>query len=321
MSDVQTKPRVSAVIINYNGLAFLDELLHSLRAQSYPSFDTLFLDNASEDGSAAYVRNNYTQVRVLAQSTNLGFSRAGNLAAEVSDGDFLAFLNADVKLDRHWLEALVETALEDSSIAAVASKLRLYSRPDCLNGVGGAMNYLGYTWDRGMFEEDRGQYDASEEVLFASAGAALFRRSAFLAAGGFDPRFFMYHEDVDLCWRLWLLGFRVVTAPWAVAYHHFGAATREARGNLWRELMGERNNMRSLLKNYQWKNTVRACWGLLTLRQSRRRKLGQLRNLVWNLSVFADTLRCRHWIQKRRRRSDEDLKHLIVQSKHVPIRL
>lgn len=183
------------------------------------------------------------------------------------------------------------------------------------------MNYLGYTWDRGMFEEDQGQYDQSDEVLFASAGAALFRRPFFLEVGGFDQRFFMYHEDVDLCWRLWLLGSRVVTAPQAVVYHHFGASTRKTRGMRWRELMGERHNIRSLIKNYQRANLMRALCDLLLRPQPSGRKLQQAKNFLFNVAQLPDTLKQRHWIQSRRKRSDADLQHLIVQSKDVPISL
>ncbi len=226
-----------------------------------------------------------------------------------------------MKLDPGWLEALLEAAGKNESIAAVASKMRLYHQPGSLNGVGGMMNYLGYSWDRGMFEEDRGQYDRCHEVLFASAGSALFRRSAFLGASGFDEKFFMYHEDVDLCWRLWLFGFRVVTAPRAVVYHHFGASTRETQGMLWRELTGERHSIRSLIKNYQFSSLMRARCDLALLPQPSRRKWDQLKNFLSNLILLADTLRQRRRIQKRRKRTDAELKPLIVQSRNVPIRL
>lgn len=183
------------------------------------------------------------------------------------------------------------------------------------------MNRVGYTWDRGMFEEDLGQYDHSDEVLFASAAASLFRRRTFLDAGGFDERFFMYHEDVDLGWRLWILGHRIATAPKAVVLHHFGGATRQDKGMKWRELLGERNNIRSLLKNYEAKQVLKALRELVGLRQSPRRKWGQLGNLLWNCFWLPETYRLRRSLQKRRRRSDDQLKRLIVQSADVPVRL
>jgi GT2 family glycosyltransferase len=318
---MESRPAVTIGIINYNGRGFLDELLLSLHQQKLQSFQTLLIDNKSADESVAYVRNNYHWVRALPQSSNLGFAKAGNLVFSSCGSEFVALLNTDIKLDPGWLEALVAPALADASVAAVASKLRLYSDPARLNGVGGAMNYLGYTWDRGMFEMDEGQWDHPDEVLFASAGAALFRRSAFLAAGGFDERFFMYHEDVDLCWRLWLLGFRVVTAPQASALHHFGGSTRKAKGLDWRELIGERNNIRALIKNYEAHNLRRALLHLMRLRQPPARKLAQARNFAWNLRYLPETLRHRKRIQRQRIRTDAQIVHLIVQSPNVPIRL
>lgn len=309
----------SVIVINYNGRRFLDELLHTLRGQTLQRFETLLIDNHSQDESVSYVRNHFPWVRVFPQSENLGFSRAGNLGARYAKSDSLVFLNTDMKLDQRWLEALLAAVDSDPLIGAVASKIKLYHQPANLNGVGGMMNYLGYSWDRGMFEEDRGQYDQCDEVLFASAGAALFRRSVFLEVGGFDEKFFMYHEDVDLCWRLWLFGFRVVTAPQAVVYHHFGASTRETQGMLWRELAGERHNIRSLIKNYQFPTLLHALCNLLLLPQPCRRKWNQVKNFVSNLLWLGDTFRKRRWIQKRRKRSDSELKRLIVQSKNVPI--
>jgi GT2 family glycosyltransferase len=183
-----------------------------------------------------------------------------------------------------------------------------------LNGVGGAMNHLGYAWDRGMNETDHGQYDSPEEVLFACAGAAMFRRDSFLEAGAFDEAFFMYHEDVDLGWRLWLMGYRVITAPRAVAYHHFGGSTKASQGNLWRELMGERHNIRALLKNYEPRNVRRALAGILLMNLPRSRKWGQIKNLAWNLGLLPDTWRHRRRIQRSRRRADREISRLIVES-------
>ncbi len=124
-----------------------------------------------------------------------------------------------------------------------------------------------------------------------------------------------------LGWRLWLLGFRIITAPAAVAFHHFGGSTGVERGFGWREVLGERHNIRALLKNYEPRNAIRALLGLLLLPQPPRRKLAQIGNFAWNLLRLPDTLRERWRIQSRRRRSDVQLARLIVDSKDVPIRL
>jgi GT2 family glycosyltransferase len=312
---------VSAVIINYNGRRFLPELLESLSQQEHTDFEVLLVDNASQDESVPFVESQSPDTRIVRLEKNLGFAAAGNIGVRETKGRYVVLLNTDLRLDSRWLSETVRAIEEQPSAAAIASKILLYDRPHLINGVGGVMNYLGYTWDRGMFEADKGQYDQPCEVLFAPAAAALFRRSAFIDSGGFDERFFMYHEDVDLGWRLWLLGHRILTAPSAVAYHHFGGSTKAARGLTWRELVGERNAMASLLKNYQAGNAVLALARMLLLKQSARRKWGQLRNFSWNLAHLSTTLSLRRSIQARRRCSDRELRRLIVQSRHVAVRL
>lgn len=310
---------VTLAIINYNGAAYLPALLDSIGRQTWPHFETRLYDNGSHDHSCDLVTRTFPWAQVLRLGANLGFACAANLAAQQSRTPLVAFLNTDLVADPYWLERMVGRIESAPDLAAVAPKMRLADRPHLLNGVGGGMNMLGYTWDRGMFEEDRGQYDEPAEVIFASAAAALFRRKVFLELGGFDERFFMYHEDVDYGWRCWLAGHRIVTEPAAVVDHHFGGSTRAHRDLMWREVLGERNNIRSLLKNYQPVNSVRAVLALAGLRQRLPRKLAQVRNLLWNLAFLPETLALRRAVQRRRRRSDDELKQLIFQARHVPV--
>ncbi len=311
----------SIVVINYNGLSYLEELFSSIKIQTLPPEEVLLVDNASSDRSAEFIEERYPETRIIRLNQNLGFAAAANTGIRESRSEAVALVNTDIRLDPDWLEHLAAAMASDEKIAAVAAKIKLYHQPQLLNGVGGAMNCLGYTWDIGMFEEDRGQYDSPSEVIFAPASAALFRKSAVLASGGFDESFFMYHEDVDLGWRLWLRGNRIVTCPKAVAYHHFGGSTKSSRSMLWRELMGERNNITSLLKNYEPKNVLRSVSAMISLRQNPSRKAAQIKNILWNLRKFPLTLKKRKDIQKHRKLSDDEITRLIVQSKHVPIRL
>ncbi len=315
------KTDASLVIINFNGLPYLEELFSSIESQSLRPAEVLFVDNASSDNSVKFVESSFPQTRIIRLSGNLGFAAAANAGIRESGFEPVALLNTDIRLDPDWLENLVASMNADGQIAAVAAKVMLYDKPLLLNGVGGGMNRLGYTWDIGMFEEDKGQYDSPAEVIFAPASAALFRKSAVLGAGGFDESFFMYHEDVDLGWRMWLLGYRIVTCPGAVAFHHFGGTTKASRSMMWRELLGERNDMTSILKNYELPNAVRAIAEMLCLRQKPSRKAGQVKNFLWNLLKLPSTLKKRRFIQKHRKLTDDEAARLIVQSSHVPIRL
>lgn len=315
------KTDAALVIINYNGLPYLEELFSSIEKQSLRPAEVLFVDNASSDKSVEFVENRFPQTRIIRLTSNLGFAAAANAGVRESGFEAVALLNTDIRLDPGWLENLVTSMYADEKIAAVAAKVMLYDQPLLLNGVGGAMNRLGYTWDIGMFEKDRGQYDSPAEVIFAPASAALFRKSAVIGAGGFDESFFMYHEDVDLGWRLWLLGYRIVTCPRAVAFHHFGGTTKASRSMMWRELLGERNDMTSILKNYEPLHALLAIAEMLSLMQKPSRKAGQVKNFLWNLLQLPSTMKKRRHIQKHRKLTDDEIARLIVQSRHVPIRL
>lgn len=312
-------PQVSLIIVNYNGLAHLECCLDSLRGSRFQDFETLLVDNGSSDGSCDFVRGRYPWVRILKLGENNGFSKANNLAVLKSQAPFLAFLNNDVEVDKDWLGQLVDAASKSSRAVAWASKMLMFDHRNLLNGVGGAMNQVGYTFDLGMYERDTGQHDQSREVFFPCAGACLMRREAFLAAGGFDDRFFMYHEDVDLGWTLWMLGGRIETVPSAVVYHKFGGTSKNTMGMARREHIGERNNIRALIKHYELPNLARALRMLLTQRQSPGRKWQLLRNMAWNLRHLPDTLAMRRDIQRRRKVTDHDMRHLFYPGAKVPV--
>jgi GT2 family glycosyltransferase len=305
-------PAVTVIAVNFNGRDLIGPLGRSLSALTYPNLELVLVDNGSSDDSVAQARRSCPALRVMELGRNLGFARANNLAIRASRSPYVCLVNSDVVVEPGFLTALVEAAEADANVAACAAKLRLDPQREVLNGVGGAMNRIGWSWDRGMYEVDRGQYDRSEEVLFASAGACLYRRAAFLEAGGFDEAFFMYHEDVDLSWRLWLLGGRSVTVPAAIAYHRFGASSRKS-GDL-RERLGERHNIRALLKNYEAARTAVNLGRLLSLRRSAALWWRLLQGLGWNLARGADTWRQRRSIQDRRSATDRDLDRLILDS-------
>lgn len=308
---------VSVVIVNYNGAADLPVCLDSLRRQTRRPTEILVVDNNSSDNSLPLLRR-YPEVTVIANRVNAGFSKAVNLAAASAAGDLLALLNTDIEAAPTFLEEGIR-AFGDPKIAAVAAKILFFDNRHLINGVGGGMNYLGYGWDRGLNEVDRGQYDLPEEVFFASGGACFFKRDLFLQMNGFDPRFFMYHEDVDLCWRMRLCGYRVVACPQAVVFHKYGASTRRTMGWHRREILGERHNLRSLLKNYEYGNALRAWWRIALLRLPPKRKWQQFLNFGVNLLWLPDTLLQRRRIQRQRRLSDQALEHLILQSPSVPV--
>lgn len=314
------KPLVTVITVNYNGRHHLERCLPSLLVTSNAKIEVIVVDNGSSDGSIEWLHDRYPEIRVLPLNANRGFGAANRLGVEAAQGAFIAFLNNDTEVEPGWLDTLLEALESDEEIAAACSTLRLLDHPEVINARGGGMSKLGYGFDhefRFPFERDR---EGRRDVLFPTAAAMLMRRRDWESSGGFDRAFFMYHEDVDLGWRLWILGKRVVVCADSIVYHRFGGTTNSVRGAEWRAHLGMRHNVRALIKNYEVRNLMIALKGVLG-RWVRYRDFTQaIKVTSWNLVHLPGALRQRRWIQKRRVRSDRELfdRGLIGQFKFPP---
>jgi GT2 family glycosyltransferase len=215
----------SIIIPNYNGLRFLAPCLDAVAAQTYPRelTEVILVDDASADDSVAFVERNYPQVKIVRLAHNCGLAAGCNAGARVARGDLLVMLNNDTEAEPGWLAALVAAAVDHPRAGAVASKMLLFDRRDTLHNAGDVMGVDGIPRNRGVWEVDRGQYDDAPAIFGGCGGGVAYRRAAWEQAGGFDERLFMYLEDVDLAWRLQLLGWEAVFAPAARLYHHLSA--------------------------------------------------------------------------------------------------
>jgi hypothetical protein len=317
-------PPVSVVIVSFNGRRHLERCLPALLATTGVALDTIVADNGSEDGTVAWVHERFPNVRVLELGRNLGFGAANGRGVEAARGEMIALLNSDTVVEPGWLAVLLRTLEADPTIAAACSTLRLLDRPGLLNARGGGMSRLGYGFDRDyLFPADPsglGPEPELREVLFPTAAAMLMRRADFLAIGGFDPAMFMYHEDVDLGWRLWLSGRRVVACRDSIVGHALGGGSPAQAGQVWKQRLGARHNVRTLLKCCEADPLVRALLGIVRLWLGHR-AIGQASGAVaWNLLHLPGTLRQRRLVQRGRRISDAALssRGLISQSALPP---
>ena len=217
--------RVSIIIPNYNGRRLLAPCLDAVRGQTYPAdlTEVILVDDASTDDSVALVRARYPEVKIVALQFNRGLAVGCNAGAAAASGDLLVMLNNDTEAEPGWLAGLVEAAEAHPRAGALASKMLLYDRRAVIHNTGDLMGADGIPRNRGVWQEDRGQYDADTLVFGGCGGGVAYRREAWQAAGGFDERLFMYLEDVDLAWRLQLLGWEARFAPAARLYHHLSA--------------------------------------------------------------------------------------------------
>lgn len=243
-------PRVSVLILNCNGREHLQTCLPTLEAQMYPKdrVSIEVIDNGSSDGSVAFVRERFPGVVLHRFDRNLGFAAPYDEVARRSDAECLVFLNNDTRVEPTWLAELVAAA-DRQQAHCVASRI-LDWNGERIDFVGGLTSFIGHSWQRDFGEPAAAHEYEERPLLFACGGSMLISREAYVDAGGFDRDFFAYFEDVDLGWRLSLLGYRTVLAPLAVTYHRLhGTAGRIAFAQRLR--LYERNALAMLYKNYE----------------------------------------------------------------------
>lgn len=241
-------PLVSVVVVNHNRAELLRECLLSLLAQSYRRLEILVVDNGSEDHSAAVAASFPSErVRLNSLGRNLGFAAGSNVGIQASKGEMVALLNNDAVAHRRWVEQLVVAMQAGERIGMCASKM-LFFETSIIDKAGHLMFPDGQNRGRGTGQEDRGQYDRQEEVLFPDGCAALYRRRLLEEVGGFDGSFFAYGDDADLgiraCWQGW----KCIYVPEAVVYHRHSATSGaySVRKVYWIE----RNRLWLALKNF-----------------------------------------------------------------------
>jgi GT2 family glycosyltransferase len=213
-----TAMRAAMVIPNWNGAAWLVGCLDAIAAQTRPPDELVVVDGASTDDSLRILTRHATAPRVVQLGQNLGFGAAANRGIAAVDAEAVALVNTDVVLADDWLERTSAALAANPDAAAVATKMVALDDPGRLDDTGDFLARDGAAVQRGRFRRDRGQWDAPGEVWGACAGAALYRRDPVLEVGGFDERFFMYLEDVDLALRLRLAGWGCRYEP-VVARH------------------------------------------------------------------------------------------------------
>ncbi|MFQ5602926.1 MAG: glycosyltransferase family 2 protein [bacterium] len=317
---------LSIIIPHYNGKELLENCLHSLEKAPYPNQQVIVADNDSTDGSVEFVQAKFPHVEIRQNAENLGYAGGCNAGMTLARGKYILFLNNDAMVAPACLEKLVQRCESDARIAACQPKILSRNNPnkfDYAGAAGGLIDIFGYPFAKGRIfdsiEYDTGQYDEGGGIFWASGTALLTRKSALEAVGYFDEDFFAHMEEIDLCWRLHLAGYRVAAAPEAVVYHS-GAATLRS-DSLQKAYLNHRNNLILLLKNYAmgsllWVLPLRILFECLTLVFALvKGDFVRLRAVTWALLyVFTHLpkiLRKRPLVQKLRKCRDAQVRSLM----------
>ncbi|RVU00804.1 glycosyltransferase family 2 protein [Mucilaginibacter limnophilus] len=247
-------PKVAVVILNWNGIKHLQQFLPSVLASTWQNIEIVLGDNASTDGSVEWVKSRYPQINVIQNDANYGFTGGYNRVLQHVDADYFVLLNSDIEVQPRWIEPVISMMESDDNIAAAAPKILSYANKSMFEHAGAAGGFIdsfGYPFCRGrMFyeiEEDKGQYDVSDEVFWATGAALFIKKKCWDEAGGFDERFFAHMEEIDLCWRLKNMGYKIMYCAQSVVYH-VGGGTLNTE-NPFKTYLNFRNNLLLLKKN------------------------------------------------------------------------
>lgn len=247
-------PEVSVIILNWNGERLLRRFLPSVAASMPECARLIVADNGSTDSSLELLRTEFPEVEVMAFDTNLGFAEGYNRALAAVNTPYSVLLNSDVAADSDWVTPLLEFMETHPEAGAVQPKILSLADPakfEYAGACGGFIDRHGYPYCRGRIfdsvETDSGQYDTLAEVSWASGAALVVRTELYNRLGGLDPRFFAHMEEIDLCWRMRLAGYRIFAVPSARVLH-LGGGSLEA-GNPRKVYLNFRNNLLMMHKN------------------------------------------------------------------------
>ncbi|MBU3744083.1 MAG: glycosyltransferase family 2 protein [Sediminibacterium sp.] len=246
-------PRVAVVILNFNGIDWLRQFLPGVMATDYPELEVIIADNASTDGSVEWLKEVFPGLRLIVLQQNYGFAEGYNRALEQVQAEYFVLLNSDVRVEPDWLHPIITCMESDKNIGACQPRILSFHQPDYFEyagAAGGWIDVLGYPFARGRvmdtLEPDKGQYSDTCPIFWATGAALCVRSAAWKNVGGFDSEFFAHQEEIDLCWRLQLMGWGIRVCG-ASRVFHVGGGTLPVGPR--KTYLNFRNNLLMLGKN------------------------------------------------------------------------
>lgn len=246
---------VSIIILNWNGSKLLRKYLPSVVQHSPKDIaEVIVADNGSTDDSISILKTEFPSVKVISLDKNYGFAEGYNLSIQKIDTPYCILLNDDVRVSSNWIEPMLEYMETNPNVGAIQPKLlsdRNTDEFEYAGAAGGFLDKYGYPFCRGRIfntiEKDFGQYDDIKDIMWATGACLMVRAEAFRKAGGLDSHFFAHMEEIDLCWRIRNLGYRIVYIPTSIVYHYGGGSL--AMGNPRKTKLNFRNSLLMLYKN------------------------------------------------------------------------
>lgn len=317
--------KVTIIVLNYNGQRFLEGCFSSLEKLDYPAFEIMVVDDNSTDESVSFVEENFPKVKIIKNKENLGAPISFNKAVKEAKTELIVKADNDIIVDKNWLKAMVLALNQNPKIGIVGSKILHYGS-DEIQDIGSNIDRFGYQMNYYTLEGLPKGGSKIKEAFYVSGCSMLFRKNLFEKVGGLDEKYFLYKDDLDLCWRMKLLGCKIVTNLNSQMYHLSGVITggtsvldQQGRYHTTarKRYFGERNTLRTLLKNYSNLSLLKvlplyffiilAEVFLFTLIGQFKVARAYLNAVWWNIQNLSDTWREHKKIQAMRIESDRTI--------------
>ena len=304
--------KTAVVILNWNTKDFLEKFLPPL-IESTEGLDAevIVADSASTDGSMDMMSEKFPQIRQIRLEKNYGFTGGYNRALSLVDAEYYVLINSDIEVPKNWLSPLVEWMDTHPECGACGPKLHSWYDRDMFEYAGAAGGYLdryGYPFCRGRvmskIEKDTGQYDTPANVLWVSGACLMVRSSLWNSLGGLDDRFFAHMEEIDLCWRIQLSGFKVTVVPSSVVYH-IGGGTLPNKSP-YKLFLNYRNNLLMLENNLPKTIGRKSARRRILTRMILDGMSGIVYLITGKWESFKAVVKAHREYRKFRRRTDED---------------
>ena len=298
--------KVAAIIVNWNNKDVIVECIQSLLDQNRNEIDIIVSDNGSKDDSVEFIRKCFPSIKIIENGENLGFGSAVNRGLGLAKGDYLLFLNSDLKLHSECVGELAKVLESDSNVGGTIPKILHINQQSTINSLGVLINYTGIAYPNLLGEKDPGYQEPFES---ACGGIFMLRREVYETVGGFDEDLFLYHEDHDLSWRIRLAGWHLKVAPQAIMYHHY----KFNKGVL-KYYSSEKNRLHILLKNMEIKTLALIFPALIIIEFSQwfhavinKWFLLKIKSYIEILKLFPRILTKRKKIKLSRKVSDKEI--------------
>ncbi len=326
MEKTNKNPLVSIITVNYNGLNHLKLLFESFRRVKYAPLEIILVDNASNDESVAFTRKYFPEIVVLDLDQNYMFARANNEGIKKARGEICCLINNDVVVDPNFIEPVVKAFSKNDQLGICQSKVLDLKHPNCFEYAGAAGGFIdryGYPFMRGRIffttEHDEGQYDQDLEIFWASGACFFIRKSVLAESGYLDEDFILHMEEIDLCWRIHLMGWHIRTVTASKIWHQ-GGGTLSAE-NPRKVYWNYRNNIFLLVKNLSFLNLIKLWAARIFLDSAAlfaeigkgkpKNSLAIIQAYFWILFHFLLVWRKRQDVQKRRKINDSQIWNLM----------